>query len=207
MPHRSQPDQIELRKRILDMALKEFAEKGYHRATLDEIASRVGASKGSVYWYFENKRALFLAVVLEELSRLTRYLEAVVADGGQSAVARIEAFIVANLNYYADHPEFGNLIKVFNTPGGPELDMDMEIIVSDDYRKLRGIIDTLLQEGIRQGELEPDRAAIAAPMLVAMLDGLMFQWVLEPQAVPLRELAGKVATTFLEGIVKRESSK
>lgn len=201
MSSHSQPDQADIRQRILDAALREFAAKGYHRAILDEIAARAGVSKGAVYWHFENKRALFLAVVLEELSRLTKYLEAVVADGGQPAVARIEAFIVANLTYYADHPEFGNLIKVFNTPGGPEL--DMEIIVSDDYRKLRAIVDTLLQEGIRQGELVPDHAAVAAPMLIAMLDGLMFQWVLEPQAVPLRELASNVASAFLEGIVKR----
>lgn len=206
MPRRFQTDQIDLRQHILEAALREFSEKGYHRAVLDEIAARAGASKGAVYWYFENKRALFLAVVMEELSRLTKYLEAVVTGGGQSAVARIEAFIVANLSYYADHPEFCNLIKVFNAPGGPGLDMDVEVIVSEDYRRLRTIVDTLLQEGIQRGELEPGRAAVAAPMLIAMLDGLMFQWVLEPQAVPLRELASRVASAFLEGIVKHIAS-
>ncbi len=204
MPHRSQPNQIELRQRILDMALKEFAEKGYHRAVLDEIATKAGASKGAVYWYFENKRALFLAVVQKETTRLTKYLEVVVAETSQPATARLEAFIVANLTYYTDHLEFCNLIKIFTSPGGPELDLDVETMASDEYRRLRAMADALFQEGVRRGELEPARAAVAAPMLIAMLDGLMFQWVLEPQAVPLTELAGDVASAFLEGIVKRE---
>jgi len=203
MVRRSQPNQIDLRQRILNASLNEFAEKGYHQATLDEIASRVGASKGSVYWYFENKRALFLDVVTEELSRLTKYLEAVVTDGNQSAVARIKAFIVANLTYYTDHPEFCSLIKVFNSPGGPGLDKDMEIIVAEDYHRLRAMADSLLQEGVRRGELDPACTAVAAPMMIALLDGLMFQWVLDPQAVPLKELAGTVAGAFLEGIIKR----
>jgi len=199
----SQPDQADIRQRILDTALREFAAKGYHRAILDEIAARAGVSKGAVYWHFENKRALFLTVVQREIFRLTAYLKTVIADSDQSAIARLNAFIVASLTYYTDHPEFCNLLKIFTSPGGPELNLDVEVMVSDDYRQLRAMVNTLIQEGVRRGELESARVGVAAPMLVAVLDGLMFQWVLEPQAVPLRELASNVASAFLEGIVKR----
>lgn len=203
MSSHSQPDQADIRQRILDTALREFAAKGYHRAILDEIAARAGVSKGAVYWHFENKRALFLTVVQREIFRLTAYLKTVIADSDQSAIARLNAFIVASLTYYTDHPEFCNLLKIFTSPGGPELNLDVEVMVSDDYRQLRAMVNTLIQEGVRRGELESARVGVAAPMLVAVLDGLMFQWVLEPQAVPLRELASNVASAFLEGIVKR----
>lgn len=48
-------------------ALDVFAERGFAAATLDEIARRAGISKGTLYLYFENKEALFKAVVQETL--------------------------------------------------------------------------------------------------------------------------------------------
>ena len=53
----------EARSRILDAANKVFAEKGYHEATMDDIAKRLGVSKGAIYLYFSSKEDLFEAMV------------------------------------------------------------------------------------------------------------------------------------------------
>jgi len=53
----------EARSRILDAAYKLFAEKGYHEATMDDIAKRLGVSKGAIYLYFSSKEDLFEAMV------------------------------------------------------------------------------------------------------------------------------------------------
>ena len=53
----------EARSRILDAANKVFAEKGYHEATMDDIAKRLGVSKGAIYLYFPSKEDLFEAMV------------------------------------------------------------------------------------------------------------------------------------------------
>ncbi len=52
----------EARSRILDAANKVFAEKGYHEATMDDIAKRLGVSKGAIYLYFASKEDLFEAM-------------------------------------------------------------------------------------------------------------------------------------------------
>ena len=52
----------EARSRILDAANKVFAEKGYHEATMDDIAKRLGVSKGAIYLYFPSKEDLFEAM-------------------------------------------------------------------------------------------------------------------------------------------------
>jgi AcrR family transcriptional regulator len=49
----------EAKSRILDAANKVFAEKGYHEATMDDIAKRLGVSKGAIYLYFSSKEDLF----------------------------------------------------------------------------------------------------------------------------------------------------
>src|SRR5260370_2843863 len=50
------------KSRILDAANRVFAEKGYHEATMDDIAKRLGVSKGAIYLYFASKEDLFEAM-------------------------------------------------------------------------------------------------------------------------------------------------
>src|SRR5438874_12823115 len=52
----------EAKSRILDAANRVFAEKGYHEATMDDIAKRLGVSKGASYLYFSSKEDLFEAM-------------------------------------------------------------------------------------------------------------------------------------------------
>ncbi len=52
----------EAKSRILDAANKVFAERGYHEATMDDIARRLGVSKGAIYLYFSSKEDLFEAM-------------------------------------------------------------------------------------------------------------------------------------------------
>jgi len=52
----------EAKNRILEAANKVFAEKGYHEATMDDIAKRLGVSKGAIYLYFPSKEDLFEAM-------------------------------------------------------------------------------------------------------------------------------------------------
>jgi AcrR family transcriptional regulator len=52
----------EAKGRILEAANKVFAEKGYHEATMDDIAKRLGVSKGAIYLYFPSKEDLFEAM-------------------------------------------------------------------------------------------------------------------------------------------------
>lgn len=64
------------RAQILDAAASVFADKGFHRATTKEIASRAGVSEGTIYNYFENKADLLIGMMtrLAELRELPREL-------------------------------------------------------------------------------------------------------------------------------------
>jgi len=55
------------RKSLMDSAIKEFAERGFEKASYNKIIERSGLSKGTVYYYFENKESL-LKMVLNEIT-------------------------------------------------------------------------------------------------------------------------------------------
>jgi AcrR family transcriptional regulator len=54
---------IERKEQLLDLALQVFATKGYHDASMTDIAELAGVTKPVVYQHFESKRALFLAII------------------------------------------------------------------------------------------------------------------------------------------------
>lgn len=65
---------------IIEAALAEFAESGYDRTTMDEIARRAGVAKGSLYYHFPSKEALFHALFEERAERLAAVTRAGVAQ-------------------------------------------------------------------------------------------------------------------------------
>ena len=52
---RTTPRAKDTKERIMSAALEAFAENGYHATSIDEVAKRAGATKGAVYYYFEDK--------------------------------------------------------------------------------------------------------------------------------------------------------
>jgi AcrR family transcriptional regulator len=57
------------RAALLDAAAEVFAARGLRDASVDEIAERAGYSKGAVYWHFESKDGLFLALLEERVDK------------------------------------------------------------------------------------------------------------------------------------------
>lgn len=81
------------RNQILDAATKVFAEKGFHRATIRDVARAAGVADGTIYNYFENKTALLLGL----LDRLNATDERE-GDFAQSAEMDVADFVRMYLN-------------------------------------------------------------------------------------------------------------
>ena len=62
------------RERVLDAAADEFVERGYTGASLQAIAKRAELTRGAIYWNFENKQELFLALLDERIDEPARAL-------------------------------------------------------------------------------------------------------------------------------------
>jgi Transcriptional regulator len=83
----------ERRDKLLDAALAVFSELGFERATLNDVADRVGATKGCLYHYFESKEKLLLELVRERKAAHLADYEAFVQSIGGSREERLEALL------------------------------------------------------------------------------------------------------------------
>src|SRR4051812_33292189 len=78
------------RRNIIEVATREFAEKGFSGARVDRIAARTKTSKRMLYYYFGDKEALYIAV-LEEAYRRIRAVEATLDLGHETPAAALRA--------------------------------------------------------------------------------------------------------------------
>lgn len=101
--------QKDARSRILQAALDEFSEKGYHASTIDSIAERAGIAKGTVYRYFNTKEGLFSA--LKE-DTITEFVEMARKDLSQEQdiLKIIEGVITMYLSFFENNSAFFKVI-------------------------------------------------------------------------------------------------
>ncbi len=93
MARKSQEEARRTRLRILVSALTLFAKKGYEHTTFTDIAARLKMTKGAVYWHFESKEKLLVALVDIALERFRRQLEALMPEGELTFPAVCEMMI------------------------------------------------------------------------------------------------------------------
>jgi AcrR family transcriptional regulator len=106
------------REAILAAALEVFSERGFHQASLEDVAARGGVSKTLIYEHFDSKRELERALlethVHELLGRVTAAITAADSEEG-----RLRAGIDAFLGFVAEHPVAWRLL--FRNVGDPDI--------------------------------------------------------------------------------------
>ena len=72
---RTKEEAVATKQAILQSALDLFYQKGYSKTTFDQIAARIGLTKGAVYWHFKNKPDLVAALINDYVAKKQLYLE------------------------------------------------------------------------------------------------------------------------------------
>ncbi|MFA5331712.1 MAG: TetR/AcrR family transcriptional regulator [Methanoregula sp.] len=102
MPRINADYREEAKRKILDAALDVARTNGWKSVTLEDIAGRVGVTKGALYAYFENRDALFRALILEVFTSFHRDLERIFSDDPDLPVMidRLSELIFVSQNQY-----------------------------------------------------------------------------------------------------------
>jgi AcrR family transcriptional regulator len=149
-------DPDETRNNILEVAAREFAEKGLAGARIDEIAEKTASSKRMIYYYFGGKDELYRAVLERSYGQIRARedeasFETLPAD--QALIAQIEH----TFDYHADHPEFVRLVMNENIHHGAHIghieglkERNQSVIAT-----LKAIIDQGTATGLFRNGIDP----------------------------------------------------
>lgn len=193
------------RGRILDAAEEVFAERGYQAAAVDEIVQRSGTSKGSFYFHFPSKQAIFQALVDGQADRLARRVEERIA-GEPTALARAEAALRVTLEAFAGHRRLARLLlldaaRPTGTPGAAERAAGVRF--ESVHERFTAVVQRHLEEAVRAGELRPAPGfdpAVAAAAWTGALNEVILRWLRTGQPADLRHALPTLRQMLLGGV-------
>jgi AcrR family transcriptional regulator len=188
------------RDRILQAALQVFAEKGYHRAVVDDIVRASQTSKGAVYHHFPNKEALFLALVDEFSARLAEAI-ATAIEGSHGALGKVQAALGAGLQTFARHRELARILLLESVSLGPAYEAKR----AEVHGRFAALIQAHLDEAVAEGSIPSLDTRVATLAWLGAVNEVVIQWLhsgepdLLTRAVPaltpmlLRSIGAKAA--------------
>ena len=171
------------RTRILHIAMEEFAENGYRGASLARIAERAELSQPGLLHHFHTKEELLAATLdLRDEMDAERFIG---ADG--APLTGIEALEALD-DLVARNQRVPGLVQLFTVLSAESVTADhpAHAWARNRYRRVRGFISDGIRAGIADGRIRAgvDADALAA-RLVAVIDGLQQQWLIDPESVDM----------------------
>lgn len=156
------------RSRIIEAAMRQFAEQGYDAARVGDLAAMLGIAKGSIFQHFGSKDGLFFEAYKRAVRSFPRYLDAPaeVRDGGFFEVLRYWLARTEHLVHEDWIPYRVSLLGNYGTNLSLKREINRFMLAEDPY----GTVE-FVRFGLQRGEVRND---LDQEMMVSILD-----WTIE----------------------------
>jgi AcrR family transcriptional regulator len=162
------------RQQIIVAAKRVFSEKGFSKATMEDIAQQAELSPGTLYLYFKNKEELYASLSLRILQYLHIRVEHVNKELGKDPIEKIKALTDAMFDVYEFDPLI--LINMFHLQSSETLrNLSPALLkeIEELSRKSLGAIANILREGTRQGMFIDRHPVALADIFWALFSGVI----------------------------------
>ena len=186
------------RNQILDAALTLFARQGFAHTSMNDIVRESGVSKGGVYWHFQSKDALILAIFDAFFSGQEAILAGVLhsADSPATRLRRLVELAGAELEVAT--ARFPAPLEFYTLAAHNET---LRARLAQFYAGYHEKLCLLLQEGIDAGVWsETTAVASTAHVLISAIEGVILLWSLFPDQINLRHQMDTAVALLLAGL-------
>ena len=175
------------REQLLEGAIECLRTKGYARTTTRDIAAAANANLASIGYHFGSKEALLNQAILRACEQWTNRLgEAAFAGKDESPLGQMAASWVAMLNSFEElRPILVGLIEAAAQSAWSD---DLRQELAAHYRVSREQVALMVRqslgEGVEEAGVDPK---VVGSFLIAVCDGLVLQWLIDPDETPRGE--------------------
>jgi TetR/AcrR family fatty acid metabolism transcriptional regulator len=205
MPRADDPVQQQLaairRAQILDAAIHVFSEKGFHRATIKDIAAAAGLADGTIYLYFANKEALLLGI-LGRLNQMEAHDMPVADPEGMEMGTFLRQYTQARLT--ALDGMGMPIMQVLLAEMLTNADLRQRF-VEDALRPTNDIAAHYFRRWAEEGKLRRDDIDALMLIYAAQMLGLIMLRLIDPQSIEPHwaALGELVPALLLDGMAKK----
>jgi AcrR family transcriptional regulator len=195
------------RQQIIVAAKKVFSEKGFNKATMDDIAGEAELSPGTLYLYFKNKEELYASLSLRILHYLHIRVEHVAKSQDLGPIEKLDAMIDAMYDVYEFDPLV--IINMFHLQSSEtlrNLSPDLLEEIEDLSRKSIGGISLIFKEGIKSGEFVDIHPMALSDIFWSLFSGVVL-WTTSKRIINtekdfLKQTLDLAFTVFKNGIMR-----
>ena len=208
MARRTKEEALETRHKLLDAAEHLFQAQGVSRTSLQDIARRAGATRGAVYWHFRDKADLFNAMMervtlpMEESFHHENEPKETPDEAGLNAIDRIRLSTVNALRQIVTDMQTRRVFEVATQK--VEYVEELQAVRLRHLAVRNGFLERIQQSmETAAGQMNlslPVPASVGAQGLHALIDGLIQNWLLDPQAFDLLEVGKCAVDVYLRGL-------
>ncbi|MDD5422374.1 MAG: TetR/AcrR family transcriptional regulator [Candidatus Omnitrophica bacterium] len=189
---------------ILKAAESVFASKGYHEATIQDIAKEAQYGTGTVYLYFKDKSALYFSLLEEKIEDLAKTVQEKI-EGIKDARKKLEGFIQESLIFFERNQSFFRIYMLEKS----NLQLIVDKKASESFPSIEYITDyigRLIKTAQKQDVIRKDcDASEIADVLASIMSSLILNWTKarSNKAGSLSDKADFICDMFLRGVGKK----
>jgi AcrR family transcriptional regulator len=161
---------------LLEAARRVFAKKGFHAATVDDIAAAAGVAKGTVYLYYRSKQEVYWGALEHGITELHKEIQTRLAAEG-TPENKVRAFIAIKVAYFEKNRDFFRIY--FSELGsGFSHPAQMPRRFEGMYLEQARLLEAALQQGVKRREIRHIRTDTAAVAISDLIRGIIVQRLL-----------------------------
>ena len=185
------------KRKIFQIAIKLFSEKGYDKTSIEEITAVAGVAKGSLYYHFSKKEDIF-DLLLEEGMKLLRNSIEIKTKNCKTDLDKIKAVILVQIKVSVLYEDLLNV--VFSEMWGKE---SKNIKCQNAVCEYIDVIKGIIREGIESGEFyDGDVDALAAGVFGVSYSSLIYRIKLQDE-IDVEKVYNGFIDTIVRGISKK----
>jgi AcrR family transcriptional regulator len=185
----------ETRTHILEAALKRFANHGYKAASIDQICTDAGVSKGAFYHHFPSKQAVFLALFEDWLGTIEAGFEVVRQPTAPETLLQMTGILPAI--FATADTRLPMFLEFWVQASRDEAIWQASIA---PYRRYQEYFASLVQQGIDEGSFAPVDPQATGQMIVSLAVGLLLQGLIDPGGADWERVARESMQVVLRGL-------
>lgn len=182
--------------RILEAAVKVFACRGFHQATIAQIARQAQVADGTIYLYFKNKDDILVQFFSYKTRQVfDRFREDVAA--GSNAVEKLRHLIQRHLQEFQRDRDMALLYQAETRRNSPLVAEQIKSMAKMYLDLVAGIIAQGQREGVMRQELDPD---LVKRVILGAVEEVIATWLHSGAKYDLVSMTDSLVDLFLNGI-------
>lgn len=205
MVRRTKDEALETREGLLDAAVRVFAEKGVSQASLADIATAAGVTRGAIYWHFKNKTDLIDALLKRTKTPQEEAWGTCCEAAERDPLGFIRGKAVDALRLGTTDEDTRQVWNILFHKSEPVERTEPIAARKQTSRHDCALnMESFFKAAIDRGQLPPDLdPRTATTGLSCYLDGLIYNWLMDPESVPLAEDAERYVDIYINGLKHR----